>query len=136
MATKTKSLPKSKARNAFDLLSEIAALTLEEPKRMRMGIWGGKDSPEEYDDLPAQAMPSCRTVGCIGGWVDTLKPRRPFSGARAVLGLNDAQGDQLFHKRSLVKARFQGTRGHARAVVAHIRRFQQQHATQLKAKRV
>lgn len=131
---RTAPIPKSKAKNAFDLLSEIAALALEEPKRMRMGIWGGRASREDYANLRANQMPSCGTVGCIGGWTMTLKPRGRF--ATEILGLDFDQANDLMFANGLVDADGQGTAKHARMVAAHIRRFQTEHAKQLKAKRV
>lgn len=127
-------LPVSKAKTAFGLLSEIAKLTLKEPKRMRMDIWGGREhnaSSELYDLTQA---PACGTVGCIGGWTDVLtKQKRGKAGE--TLGLTSAQEDALFMP-GLMFDNEQGTPKHARKVVAHIKRFQKKYATQLRKKRV
>lgn len=125
----TKALPKSKAKNAFDLLSEIAALTKDEPRRMRMESWGGIIGNAKGMDK----APSCGTVGCIGGWVDVLKGSDEH--AIDVLGIDTLQADELFYGEEVNDAR-QGTVRHARRVIALIRRFQKKYAKQLKAKRV
>lgn len=61
---KTKALPKSKAKTAYGLLSEVRRLILEEPKRYDQGAFicriGGKGRSWDLD--PEQA-PACGTVG-------------------------------------------------------------------------
>lgn len=142
-------LPTSKAKTAYGLLSEIAALALQEPKRMRMSTWLNRKAKRMYG---ADATPACGTVGCIAGWgailAGTKREQRALErsgaefdgvipwkaiGAR-IFGLNESDALQLFKADGI--AGNQGTLQHARNVVKCIRRFQQQHAAQLKAKRV
>lgn len=120
---KTK-LPKSDAKTAYVLLSDIIRLSMQEPKRMRMDSWSmqwfGNDGPP------------CGTVGCIGGWTEVL---RPNSRAGATLRLTEDQKQELFFGQ-LCEDRSQGTLRHAKRVAAHIRRFQRRNSAQLKATRV
>lgn len=125
---KTSLIPKSKAKTAYGLLSEIAALVRDEPRRMRMQNW---QTP--VVDLETHQVPACGTVCCIGGWVDTLKPS--MVQAADILGIDSAQEQELFFG-PLCRDATQGTPLHATRVVAMIRKFQKKHAAQLKAKRV
>lgn len=122
-------MPTSRAKTAYGLLSAIAKLALEEPKRMRMETWLSRDGGW----LHPSRVPACGTVGCIGGWTTVLRPRRM---AKDTLGLDGAQADELFLDRPLVWDWPQGTAKHARKVAAHIRRFQKKYASQLKRKKV
>lgn len=126
-------LPKSKAKTAHGVLSEICALVLAEPRRLSMRTWCiSRDmlAPgEDARDYVARGFPSCGTVGCIGGWTETL---RPDAAARITLGIDRDLGEELFYPRELLAQREQ-TVAHARATVAHIRRFQRKYAAQLKA---
>lgn len=136
---KTKrAMPKSTATNAHELLSEIAALAVEEPKRIAMGAWLARSKAKlagyfRFDEKEHE-MPACNTVGCIGGWTEALKPRQ--GSASRILGLDACQTNVLFYDRRLCEAPNQQTRGHARAVVRHIRAFQKQYRDQLLATRV
>lgn len=152
---KVELLPKSTATNAHELLDEVAALSLEEPKRMRMA-----------DQLHLTAtglseMPACETVGCIAGWVTVLKgdldrtrkwlaltaegcdelddecdpDAEPMVQAQHILGLSYWDAQRLFLASDLMLER-QQTPEHARHVVEHIRQFQRDHADALKAKAV
>lgn len=127
---KNRLIPKSKAKTAYGLLSEISALILAEPKRYNQDTW-------RYSQSPSDGGPACGTVGCIAGWVATLKPKKymgVWSNADEVLGLNDQQSGELFIAAD-VKGNFQTAR-HARSGAAHIRRFQKQYASQLRRTRV
>lgn len=127
-------LPVSKAKTAYGLLSEIAALAIAEPKRMLMSEWKiTLETVTEEGIQPKGGFPACGTVGCIGGWVETLKPSSP--GAGLVLGLSVLQEDDLFFG-DLCSAPNQQTAKHAHAVARHIRRFQKKYRTQLLAKKV
>lgn len=126
----TTTIPRTTATNAYDLLSEIAALALEEPKRMDMEHWRLL-ADDDYDSH--HAFPACGMVGCIGGWTEALTG---YADAATVLGLNAVQEHDLFYHETLVvdANRRAQTPEHADAVVTHIREFQKQHAKQLKAK--
>lgn len=141
MAKKNKLIPKSKAKNAYDLLSEVRALILAEPKRYDQGMYllRGQAELNEW----GRKAPDCGTVACVAGWVATLKQPERLTAvnaddrAKKVLGLDWDQAAQLFSGGALIyaKARVQ-TLGYAREGAAHIRRFQRAWASQLKAKRV
>lgn len=120
-------IPTSRAKTAYGLLSEIASLALEEPKRIAMSIW----STKEGDTPPTDRYPKCGTVGCIGGWASIL--RGNSSPASELLGIEGRQIDELFYDDRLMADPHQQTRRHAMKVVAHIRRFQKKYLTQLKA---
>lgn len=142
--TKRTAVPRSKAKTAYGLLSKIAALIVDEPKRYHQGrfldVKNADDNPRDY--------PSCGTVGCVAGWVVTLKGKQgnrtlyPLVGstARKILGISDAQSYELFHADALDTADHQGpppqTAAHARKGAAHIRKFQKAHRAQLLEKKL
>lgn len=145
---KDSAVPKSNASTAYGLLSDICTLITDEPKRMRMGDWH-----TSLVDLTDEAKPKCGTVGCIGGWIETLRPRRAalrfgvdtLEYAGKVLGFDATYaGDDpdseaimdLFLNQKLTNAKPQGTPKHAAAVVRHIRKFQQKHARRLRAHKI
>lgn len=148
MAAKTSLIPKSKAKTAYGLLSEICALALEEPKRIMMADWLVTKSAGNYE--PAQGFPACGTVGCVAGWAITLRPTRARTihrdfgqykedeGERAgrLLGLSTDQCNALFTPDGLTESDDQQTPKHAQAVVAHVKAFQKRHRGQLLAKKV
>lgn len=139
-------IPKSKAKTAYSLLSEIAKLIIAEPKRYNqerfLTVRGGREQAP-------RGFPACGTVGCVAGWVAALKGPK---GARTryqdvqtvatdILGLDHYQSDQLFSGSALSSA-VDGlgpnpqTVSHARHGVKHIRRFQEANRAQLLAKRI
>lgn len=127
-------MPKSTATNAYELLDEIKALALEEPKRIDMNNWRLSDG-DVFPALTRRGYPACGTVGCIGGWVEVLSGCRP-NGAEGILGLSSAQSNELFWDPALIthgKSHGQ-TAKHARLTVQHIARFQAKYESQLKAK--
>lgn len=131
---KTK-LPKSKAKTAYGLLSEIKRLILAEPLRLAMGVWLAREDDEYTDSDDVKCYPACGTVGCIGGWTQALT-RKERTRASDILGLNDHQQTELFHDGRLVYAKNQQTARHARATAKHIVAFQKKYASQLKQKAV
>jgi hypothetical protein len=135
---KKKSLPKSKARNAYDLLSEIATLIVDEPRRYNQNVWIA--AADGNDFAAPRGLPACGTVGCVAGWVRTLKGAMESGTtsevAQRVLGINDIQVCQLFSAGAIQVSANVQTKAYAKAGAAHIRRFQAKHAAQLKAKAV
>lgn len=139
-------VPTSRAKTAYGLLSEVRRLILAEPKRYSQGTWLQRAASTTPDLMPVGGFPSCGTVGCVAGWVATLKrPRRWFnplvSGliARRVLGLSEDQADLLFDGDAAYQRNPDAdsqTAAHARAGAAHIYSFQKKFATQLRAKRL
>lgn len=132
-------LPKSKAKTAYGLLSEVCAVVLAEPKRLRMSVPLRLNAHEFLDDAPI-----CGTVGCVAGWTVMLKlaPREVIGStcdaAATILGLTDTQASKLFYEfpSDHGDTSREGSRGHAKAEVKLIRKFQKTHAKQLKAKAV
>lgn len=118
-------MPKSKAKTAYGLLSEIRSIILA--------------NPERYDQREVRQESQCGSICCVGGWVTLLKAPRTRQGnrldrAEQILGINDAVGNELW---------FAGAAGsrtdavaHARRGAAHIAAFQKKYAKQLKAKKV
>lgn len=135
-------IPKSTAKTAYGLLSDVCRFIIAEPQRIAMGVWKTRGIPSNTietfsifaDAVPTITFPKCGTVGCIGGWTETLSNKRGH--AADILGLDSDSADALFMQPALCAARNQQTVRHARAVISHVRRFQKQHAAQLKAKRV
>ena len=129
-------MPVSTATNAYDLLDDVKALALEEPKRIAMGWWlvqNGYSSDALLVRVLKGGFPECGTVGCVGGWVEVLTGNNVR--AVKVLGLTEDQGLRLFYPPGLVEEEGQ-TIEHATAVVAHITAFQALHEARLKAKAV
>jgi hypothetical protein len=127
-----KRVPKSNAKTAYGLLSEVRRLIVDEPKRYNQG---DTISFREHTDGWSVAYgkwPACGTVGCVAGWVTTLKlPERAalydvIAPAGEILGLNSEQRRELF-RASAARARGQ-TVAHAKAGAAHIARFQKKYA--------
>lgn len=143
------SLP-SRVKNAYQLLSYVCKLILEEPKRYNQ---------ELYFDFDKTHLSVCGTVACVAGWVSTLKGPGIKDADNAgpiaarVLGLNTTQAHDLFSgaalyaygehvrvgkdpaKQDLIASQPQ-TVAYARLGVKHIRKFMKEHETQLKAKAV
>lgn len=126
-------LPKS-VKNAYQLLSYIGAIAMEEPKRISMTMFLAQNLP----DIPDMGYPSCGTIGCIAGWTIALLPRwyRSIENAKMILGLSDEQRDDLFYDYELCIDKNAKTKAHAIAVVAHIGRFQKKNEAQLKATKI
>jgi len=131
-------LPVSKAKTAYGILSEVVKLVLEEPKRMRMAMWGGNDGNVDCLNLPINERPSCGTVGCIGGWIEHQARQQGVEMDAADLLKMDPDGEPisaLFYGRLCSDPR-QGTPAHARKVVRLIRSFQRKHRTHLLKTRI
>lgn len=141
-------LPKSRAKTAYGLLSEVRKLILAEPQRYTQERYIAREGGEHGADCIAgecypKGAPACGTVGCVAGWVATLKHGAAFAYsstpriAASVLGLDYEQADELFSGGALrhVDAQPQ-TKKYARAGAKHIAAFQKQYADQLKRKAV
>jgi hypothetical protein len=136
--TGASAIPVSTATNAYDLLTEIRALIREEPKRYNQFIWHARVTPLAriiYHGRESTA-PACGTIGCVAGWVVTLKegpdvayPAVPDR-ARQILGLSPRQEAELFYR--MVPGR-EGSWRHGLHGRFHIWLFQQQYKAQLKA---
>lgn len=140
-------IPKSKAKTAYGLLSEVRALILAEPLRYDQGTWiERKDNPRRNFDgdicEAPKSYPACGTVGCVAGWVATLTRKETWAYdetegiAQIKLGLNDEQAIMLFDCDAVRHTIEPQTIQHAKAGARHIQRFQKKHAAQLKAKKL
>lgn len=104
--------------SAYDLLTKVCEVITEEPKRYNQGNWVLRGQQIDYENLP---MPSCGTVCCVAGWIETLveSPQRaerlsqafdstldhfPISlDAANLLGLSIEDGDELFDSEVLYR---------------------------------
>lgn len=140
---KKRLLPKSRAKTAYGLLSEVQRLILEEPLRYNQGTYiervGGEHGAVTIHRSP-EAIPACGTVGCVAGWVCTLKYGGMFTywetdpRAAKLLGLDFKQRSDFFDGGAVEGVK--GSVEHAKNGVAYIEAFKQRYAKQLKAKRV
>lgn len=146
-------LPRSKAKNAYDLLDEVKVAILQEPARYNQSRWlANVKDPGERDGSP---LPGCGTIGCVAGWVVVLhRPKLltaafgdmgeeslvPKMAAR-ILGL-DSENSRLFGGSALHSYHFgsdlpnSGTKDYAKLGVEHITAFQQANEKALKAKKL
>ena len=141
---KLQSIPKSRAKTAYGLLSEVKRLIVEEPKRYNQGI----DIRSANDSgRPLENFPACGMIGCVAGWVVVIKCERILptyqiaEKATKILGLRPEQADELMDSCALEdytkkELPTEGTRAYAKLGARHITRFQKKYARQLKAKRV
>lgn len=142
----TTALPKSKAKTAYGLLSEIRKIILDEPKRYSQYTLIQFGEPGEEDDLEGDYcydFPSCGTIGCVAGWVYALKNPRarirfaidePLEFVVNKLKLTEDQSNELFS--GTVVSGFPQTQDHAINGAEHIAKFQKKYAAQLKRTRV
>lgn len=141
---------------AYDLLTKVAWLIAEEPKRYNQDVWLSKKQPYHR----SQDFAPCGTAACVAGWVDLMyygpavttkianleiAREDPGTFAQRVLGLNDDQADELFRGDALVVAMYRephevdpimprlGTPEYAALGVKHIQWFQEKHEAQLRA---
>lgn len=124
---------RSDATTAYDLLTDIRAYILEEPKRIFMGDWILKRN-EVKRRLDSEA-PVCGTVGCIAGNADVLTDGKVrWSHAERILSgdvpdlMRAFSG--LFYNTD-VPANY-GTIEYARIVAGRITTFQKQHKAKLR----
>lgn len=73
-------IPRSQAHNSYELLQEVKAAVLAEPRRVIMEEWLCKTpvmihNTETGKDEETR-LPACGTVGCIAGWMTLLKASR------------------------------------------------------------
>lgn len=132
--------PSTTATNAYELLDDIKATILAEPRRMRMA-----DFFTNPAWLSAESVPACGTIGCIAGHVlykthnstlDRWYGRTPGEVAARILGFHssyDVAIQELFYNGALVSDVCQGTPEHAAAVARLITAFQEKHEARLRA---
>lgn len=134
MSAAVKTIPKSKAKTAYGLVSDVIRAMVEEPKRVNMGVWVSHR-------LPEHGGPACGTIGCFAGWVSLLKdatdiPQRAEDRAIELLGdqINyhtAPDGDYVFGDMGRDIKGNPGTSKYALSVVKRIRRFQKINAAAL-----
>lgn len=142
----TEPLPKSKAKTAYGLLSEVRRLILKQPLRYcqaryiaRVGS-NGRDVDQIGPTHSVMYAPPCGTVGCVAGWIATLARGNNFNYgetgpiAEQVLGLDFEATLELF-KGGAVKGPAQ-TPEHATNGAAHIAAFQKKYSKELRAKQL
>lgn len=148
---KLKALPRSRAKTAYGLVSDVIRAVLDEPKRADMGTFIGSLPPEI-------GGPACGTVGCFAGWVAILGRRQgetpptyhqcrgnatnllgnDINYHTATGGSDDYPDDEnyVFNGGGPDIKGNAGTVRYARSVAARIRKFQKINAVALKAKRL
>ena len=138
--------PRSQAETAYELLTDIMQVILEEPKRYNQGTWLEDYRLEDRTQREILALntPSCGTVACVAGWAITLK-YKDISGvrsqwataelARFLLGLSYDQATELFDG-DIIRGFVPGTLEYAQAGVRIIRAFRKKHEKQLKAYKI
>ena len=153
--SKTKGKPiskfRTKATNAYELLKEVRALILEEPKRYNqatildheMTAKSGQYIALFYGRPLAEYAPDCGTIGCRAGWITELTAPNPrhindeVNYARKQLGITERQADNLFNGDAAGKTYGEwGTPEYARKGARGITVFMAHHKAQLLAKRV
>ena len=139
-------LPRSKAKNAYELLDEVAKVITEEPKRYDQTTfvggprrYGNRRDPEFHANKPA-----CGTTGCFAGWISILKTGKMDDSERTARRLlpNLSRGwcddplDDLFagHHPELGDHP-DGSKAYARGGVRVLRKFQKKYEKELKARK-
>lgn len=141
-AMTSKGIPKSRARTAYGLLSEVRALILAEPKRYDQGLYIMRADDDKDSADVRRGYPSCGTVACVAGWVATLAHSEPFHAGETVgiashiLGLSWIQTGELFNGSAVSDHLGPQTKRYAKAGAKHIADFQRKHRAQLKTTRV
>lgn len=132
-------IPKSRAKTAYGLLSEIVAIVKDEPKRLDMIMPLNLHATESYP-----LAPSCGTVGCVAGWAVMLRgdPRSESTSITSqgvrILGVQEALGELFykFPKTPRDDAKPKTIARHAAEEITIIRAFQKKYRTQLLAKKL
>lgn len=151
-------LPQSKATNAYQLLADVIECIKQEPKRLDMNVWreeNGTNVDSSWVDWRQKAnWPACGTIGCVGGWTETLmRSRRKHSNSDAfelLLGSNEPDEwapslEQAVQRRRDLHDLFYpgfhnhklaGTARYATAVIKRIQAFMKKHEKTLKARKL
>ncbi len=141
--------PTLTATNAYQLLDEVAAAIISEPRRLDMRHW--VTEARRLLKLSPKNVPECGTVACAAGWICALvNPSMVANAAvtgdedgvvaraREILGSNDKYDDfscalgDLFQPagNDLVGLRV-GSKNYALAVVRRIRQLQHDYRDRL-----
>ena len=128
-------IPKSFATNAYDLLTDIRTLIVEEPKRYNQSSW-------LKQHVTGPGAPACGTIGCVAGWIKQLTEpdRKEHAQAVAERVLNDKRLNlyMLFRGGAIEDLASSstptvGTNAYAALGDRHIRNFQQQNKKALRS---
>lgn len=125
-------MPYTNAKTMYGLLNAVARIVLEEPRRLDMCYW--KQTRDRDGRIPNRGWPSCGTVCCIGGWMETLVPGLvidSYDREDNILGYEIMK--ELCYPADLIRAEQPQTLGHAKKTVAHIRAFQRKYKALLKS---
>jgi len=92
----------TKAQQMF-ITDELCPFILREQGRgfqMRLWRWNHPPGTLGWFDGLRRVAPKCGTVSCIGGSIEILLNQTPlsFSGAGALIGLNEREARKLFHQ--------------------------------------
>lgn len=151
----TATLPRLEAPcSAYEFLTvHLPKAIREEPGRMWMGLWINKtDFGRQLENMAScigievyadgdlspgdramllERTPSCGTIGCIGGWTETMVDNR--ASAIDILALSHLQTVELFYPHDLTNDPDQGTAPHVERVVAHLLAFAEKYEDQMRA---
>lgn len=142
-------LPRGKAKTAYELLERVCAHIAAEPKRYYQGWWvfRGKDAianGREAENVDFKA-PECNTIACRAGWIvllhDGLRTKKVEDGghgtagrARQILGMDLYETQQLFDGGAVCSGLKPGTRKYMREGIRGLKAFMAQHAAHLKSR--
>lgn len=143
-------VPRSNAKNAYDLLRDVKKVILEVPKRYNQDTW--KSKVEDYPANPVivDRFPECGTVCCVAGWMTTLKLGRegvevhsiedvaaqmlgPVLGDNYSYDLFDSDAVRNLARKLGIPVPNRGTRDYARLGAKHIQNFMDKHKEALLA---
>lgn len=66
--------PISDAANAFDYITDIVQVSVDEPKRLNMTVWGKRGVWNNYNPFDRTILPpACQTMACYAGWTVLMK---------------------------------------------------------------
>lgn len=134
-----KSLPRSRAKTAWGLCSNVIKVIQAEPKRANMRRY-------VHDQPPEQGGPACGTVGCFGGWISLLgsPSRYKLISPQVILGdvvhyaIVGPEKEHVFNSGDgdACASTTPGTVAHMRAVVRRIKKFMKVNEKALKARKL
>ena len=118
------------SHNPVVILRHVIKAIEAEPKRYDQMTFLDRRGLEDRDfPRPDEDYPACGTICCVAGWVAILKgqPKLPYGEqeyfAADVLGLDAPEALQLFAADAVPRRDRIGVTRHAKAGIAHIRRF-------------
>jgi len=145
----------AKAKTAYELLQQVCAHILEEPKRYHQGTWG-LTRKHAVGVVGRENVPPCGTVACRAGWIVGLHDGLPSlknrlsrnqgsvsDRANLILGFKEnddyvvAATSELFDSESVdPELKFTSPREYAKRGVAGLRAFMKKHKAHLQARKL